>query len=347
MKTIAANLLYQMEKHLDLVLVSVIWQEHSAPRGTGSLMLVNKHGRVSGTIGGGAVERISIETAVQCIDTRESRVITYDLGIKSPEGGVDTGMSCGGNVRVLFQYISSEDIIWRDIAVSLSNMFKEKKSGCLIQKLDGSMPALTDESGTVICGDMDLSACNDLPVSKPLHADKTFTLPVSKPLLTYKVFIMPVSPGERVIIFGAGHCGRALTPILASIGFRVWVYDNRPEYADAEYFPQAEKIICGDFEKIEENVDLTEDDYIVIMTTGHAFDMVCELQALKEDHAYVGMIGSKRKIAAVHARQKAAGIPDDRIATVHTPIGLEIGAETPEEIAVSIAAEMIMVRAQR
>ena len=138
----------------------------------------------------------------------------------------------------------------------------------------------------------------------------------------------------------------ALAPVLNSIGFRTVVMDNRAEFVTEERFPNAEQLVCGDFTKIDEYIEVKDEDYIVVMTSGHAYDYEVEEQILRKKCAYVGVIGSRAKTAAVNEKLRAAGICEDAIQSVHTPIGLSIRAVTPEEIAISIAAELIMVRAE-
>jgi xanthine dehydrogenase accessory factor len=123
--------------------------------------------------------------------------------------------------------------------------------------------------------------------------------------------------------------------------------DNRPEYADPQRFPQAEAVVCGDYTRLKQYFTLTPEDYAIVMTNGHSFDYEAEKQILLGDFAYLGVIGSRKKTAAVNAKLLADGLSQSLLDQVHTPIGLPILAVTPEEIAVSIAAEMILVRARR
>ena len=139
-----------------------------------------------------------------------------------------------------------------------------------------------------------------------------------------KCFTMQLPIGERALIFGAGHISKALVPLLSSVGFRPVVFDDRPQFATRE-----------------------REDYVVIMTNGHEYDFQSQVQVLQHKTAYVGVIGSRKKTAFVNQRLRDAGISDEAIAFVHTPIGTAIKAVTPEEIAVSIAGEMILVRAER
>ena len=165
--------------------------------------------------------------------------------------------------------------------------------------------------------------------------------------LNFDSLSFPLDPPERALLFGGGHIAKALTPILASVDFRVVVMDERPEFATSGRFPNAAQVVCGDFGHLDKFFTFRENDYAVVVTSGHVHDFEVEEQLLRKELAYVGVIGSRKKTAAVNAKLKAAGIPEEKLAQVHTPIGLDIGAVTPEEIAVSIAAEMIRVRAER
>jgi xanthine dehydrogenase accessory factor len=149
------------------------------------------------------------------------------------------------------------------------------------------------------------------------------------------------------VIFGGGHCAQALAPLLHTVGFRVTVFDERAEYACRENFPTAEQIIVGDYTKIGDYLQFTADDYIVVMTNGHSYDLDVQDQILRGDFAYVGVIGSRRKTAAVNQKLRERGVKEAAIERVHTPIGTPIKAVTPEEIAVSIAGELIYTRALR
>ena len=123
------------------------------------------------------------------------------------------------------------------------------------------------------------------------------------------------------------------------------VYDDRPEFSRPELFPQAEEVLCGSFEELERQVTVTPDDYVVIMTRGHQADYEVLTQTLRSGARYLGCIGSRRKLALCRDRLLEAGFTAEEYDRVHAPIGLAIGAETPAEIAVSVTAELIAVRA--
>ena len=164
-------------------------------------------------------------------------------------------------------------------------------------------------------------------------------------ILTDEHFSMPLPIMERVIIFGAGHIAQALTPISSMVNFRITIFDNREEFACKDKFPHAQNVILGDFTKISDYLDLAAEDYCVVVTSGHSYDFEVQKQILRKNLAYIGVIGSKGKIAHTNNLLIKEGISEERLKGIYTPIGTEIKAVTPEEIAVSIAGEMILVRA--
>ena len=151
-------------------------------------------------------------------------------------------------------------------------------------------------------------------------------------------------PPEELVILGGGHIARALVKIAKMIGFRIVVFDNRPGFASTERFPEADRVIIESYEKAEEVLDLGRRSYVVVVTQDHRNDWVCLRQMLKYPLAYLGVIGSRRKTALTREKMLDEGFELSRINNIYMPIGLDIGAETPEEIAISIAAELIKVR---
>ena len=311
MNTIFQTLVYQREKGLEAVLATIIWDDGSAPRGRGSQMLVGREGLLAGTIGGGAVEGQSIAIAQEMLtDGTCSKIREFRL--RRDGSAQSTGMVCGGDVTVYFRRIPAADGAWDTLAAEVLRRVSVREKGWLVQPLDGEMPYLADE-------DADKENC----------------------------FTMPLPVGERALIFGAGHIARALVPLLYTVGFRPVVFDDRPQFATQERFPQADQVICGDFTRIRDYLTVGPEDYVVIMTNGHEYDFQAQVQVLRGETAYVGVIGSRKKTAFVNQRLWEAGIAEEAIAFVHTPVGTAIKAVTPEEIAVSITGEMILVRATR
>ena len=329
MDRIFAKLMYMLEKNLDTMLVTIIADRGSAPRGAGSQMLVGKDGRILGTIGGGAVEGKADAMARQLL--REKRSCCHLFRLHSGDGE-NVGMVCGGDVQVLFQYIPGTSDLWQNLAGKLLEMTAARQPGWLALKTDGSAPSLLAADGQAVLGD---------PVPGQAAPERW------KPIQNQAVFCIPLPIGERAVIFGGGHCAQALAPLLHTVGFRVTIFEEREEYGCRMNFPTAEHIIVGDYTKIAECLQITSEDYVVIMTNGHSFDLEVQDQVLHGDFAYVGVIGSRKKTAAVNQKLRERGVSEEAIARVHTPIGVSIKAVTPEEIGISITGELIYTRALR
>lgn len=158
-------------------------------------------------------------------------------------------------------------------------------------------------------------------------------------------FVKEFKLSNTAYIFGGGHVAYALEPVLRHVDFRTVVIDDREEYANPERYPNAEMTIAVDnFDHAFDDIKTDEDSYIIIVTRGHRGDLQVLRQALKVPHAYLGMIGSRRKNGLLYDTLRKEGVTEEEISGIHAPIGLEIGSETPEEIAISIVGEIIQVR---
>lgn len=307
MQKLFTKLIELLDNKQDAMIVTIIDEAGSSPRGRGSQMLVAASGQLLGTIGGGSVEKTSEQLGLELLQTRKSGIHHYELRKNVKE---DIGMECGGDVTVHFQFVDASIEAWKDLASEIVDRIENKTKAYLTLSLDGEIPTLTDE-----------------------EADDN------------KHFSMSLPIGERAILFGGGHVCKALAPILSSVGFRITVMDEREEFVTTERFPMAEERIVGDYTKIGDYLDIKPDDYIVVMTNGHTHDYDVEEYVLRRETAYVGVIGSAKKTASVNERLREAGVSEDMINYVHTPIGIDIKATTPEEIAISVTGEMVLVRA--
>ncbi|MBS3994687.1 MAG: XdhC family protein [Alkaliphilus sp.] len=158
--------------------------------------------------------------------------------------------------------------------------------------------------------------------------------------LNKSILIEPFIPQPRLIVFGGGHIAKPLSEFASRVGFSVIVIDDRPFFADPARFPEA-KVICENFEKSFEAINLRKSDYVVIITRGHRHDGVVLREVLNHDLSYVGMIGSKRRVSCMREELTEEGFCVNKLNSVHAPIGLDIGAITPDEIAISIVAQLI------
>lgn len=161
-------------------------------------------------------------------------------------------------------------------------------------------------------------------------------------------FVREFKLASTAYIFGGGHVAYALEPVLRHVDFRTVIIDDREEYSNGERYPHAERTIVVDsFDNAFDDIETDDDSYIIIVTRGHRGDLQVLRQALRRPYAYLGMIGSRRKNNLLYDTLREEGVTEQQLSTVHAPIGLSIGSETPEEIAVSIVAEIIQERAKR
>lgn len=320
MKQVISESIAALKQKQPVMLVSVLGNTGSSPRGAGARMAVFEDGHFVGTVGGGAVEHIALDKAVKELKLSQFSQVTYSM-----EGNAhnDTNMICGGTVTLCFQPLKSKDL-----------SVLEKWLGVLEKDCDAWL-MMRLKSRSVA----QFAVYEEGEVPKEIR-------PFSVHTAYYKenLYIEPISRKGTVYVFGGGHVGKALVPVLASVDFRVVVYDHRAYLATPENFPDAKAVLCGEYDHFEEKISLTPDDYVVIMTPGHQADFEVLCQALAKKTAYVGCIGSRNKIATTRKRLLERGFSMDQVSSLHAPIGLDILAETPGEIAISVAAELIRHR---
>lgn len=315
----------------DAALVTVVRSRGSAPRGPGAKMLLSAAGLPTGTTGGGSAEHAAQQAAMRALRERHSGF--HEFVLHNSEAA-DLGMICGGEITVYIQYIAAAQV---DIAAALLAALQAPEDSWLVTRMREDTPwqCAIYTAGGGLTGALALDAAAITP-----HCGGQ---PVW--LAEQSCFIEPLSQSGRACVFGGGHVARALVPVLVGIGFRALVFEDREAFAKRALFPDADAIYLCDFKDFSPQRRLLPADDILIMTRGHQSDFEVLLQALASPAAYIGMMGSRHKIAATKTRVLEAGFSEADFARVHTPIGLSIGAQTPAEIAISIAAELIAHRA--
>lgn len=324
MRKMTRKIIQSIENGNPVVLCTILASSGSSPRGAGARMAVFADGSTVGTVGGGRVELLAAEEAREVLKTGETRLRAFCL---APDQVSSIGMICGGDVTIYYQLLTADDlpVLHRtDEALGAS-----ENSWLYLRIREG------------IVEDFRVVSAQEAAAEPELFKRRA-VYQKGEPL----VYTEPLVRAGRVYLFGGGHVGQALVPVLANIDFRVTVLDNREALANRQTFPQADEVIFTDFSHIYDKVTLTPDDYVVIMTPGHQADFEVLAQVLRSKTRYVGCIGSRHKIARTQQLLREAGISEEMIRSVHMPIGLAIGGETPAEIAISIAAEMIACRAE-
>jgi len=326
-KEIFQVLLQQLQAGQAVILATVVEAQGATPRGAGARMLVGAQGRLCGTIGGGAVEFRSEQLALELLQRQASAEQLFSL---TRDDAQKLGMVCGGSAVVYFQYVSPTDDRTAAVARQAPEWYEADRDFWLVSDVSRG-------------GELSLHSRETAPnwlrpwlkrrLSRVREDDRDF-------------HVEQIGVSGKVYLFGGGHVAQELEPVLSHLGFRCVVLDDRPEFASRELFPSAEQVLCVDFTRLEDYIQVTPADYVCIMTRGHASDTVVEAQVLGKRPRYNGMIGSRAKGAAVRqALEQEYGYTPAEIASIVSPIGLPIGAKTPAEIAISIAAQMITARA--
>ena len=295
------------------VLISIVRSSGSTPRKIGACMLADHNGLLCGTIGGGLLEHRCLQLAATAPAVPRCEQFVLD----NRQAG-SLGMVCGGTADVLFTPLTDP--------LPLRQLLQLHHSGtdaCLALPLHGGAPFCRQDA--VLPGRTVLAS-----------------------LCGQECLLLPLRQSERVYLFGGGHVSCALAELLHRLDFRCLVVDDRTAFCSPDRFPHAEHTVITSYEQLDQVLTgplaPTDSDALCIMTRGHEGDTHAIRFALRTPASYIGLMGSRRKRDALFARLKEEGFPQAS-SRIITPIGLAIGAETPEEIAVSIAAQLIAWRA--
>ena len=298
-----------------VMLVAVVRSTGSTPRAAGALMLAGENGLLGGTVGGGLLEHrcLEIAAAQPAVPHRETFVLD------NRQAG-SLGMVCGGTSEILFTPLTGA----APLEAALDAL-RSRVAAWLCLPLDGAAPLVSQAPG--------------LPKQ-----------PAVTELLGQAVLAVPLTKAERVFLIGGGHVSLELAALLHQLNFRYLVIDDRPAFCSPERFPHAERTLVAPLSALGKTLtgELTPAaaDAFCIMTRGHAGDADATRFALQTPASYIGVMGSRRKRETMFAQLTAEGFSDARRRVV-TPIGLHIDAQTPAEIAVSVAAQLISWRAAR
>ncbi len=329
-------------------LVTLIDKTGSAPRSDGAKMVVRADGSIAGTIGGGLLEASAIEMARKSIYEKRTFIQAFDLTSKD---AATSDMICGGRGEILIDFIDAGENQNHEIFSSAMDIIQSRQKGWLITILENSpegsrginrQQCLVRQDKTLV-GSV---KCNDDLLENLLNGPAKVTLH-SEVYDDQRFLVEPLREGGTVFIFGAGHVSQKIAPLSESVGFRTIVLDDRADYANQDRFNlPVEARVIKDFTKLPE-LEIDEDSYLVIVTRGHMFDKDVLAQVLHSGAAYIGMIGSRTKRDLIYKELMEQGFTADELAQVRCPIGTAIGAESPEELGISIVGELIRERADR
>jgi xanthine dehydrogenase accessory factor len=335
------------------VLATIIVQKGSAPRGIGTRFLIMEDGSFVGTIGGGLLEHQVLEEAKGVFTSHSPKRVAFFL---AGTDVAETDMICGGDVEVLLEPIPPGDSDNLQMLKRAVEIGQRGGSGILATVINEDEWPKEKVAKMFLGSDGQRigSLHGHQEIEDRLLEGMDQILGQRQPnIITYKdangnaleVFVEPLVSDPTLYVFGGGHVSTQIVPLAKRVGFKVVVVDDRPEFADSGRFPEATEVWQEAFEGVVDRFPIDESSYLVIVTRGHIHDKTVLEQALKSPAKYIGMIGSRRKRNMIYEKLLEGGFKQDDLERVHSPIGIDIRAETPEEIAVSIVAELIRVRA--
>lgn len=341
------------------VLATIIRTRGSVPREVGAKMVVPREGQPFGTIGGGCGEGEVLRRAYPLFDQNvPPRIVQVDL---TGEFDQDVIQVCGGLMDVALDLWKPEE--HRELVHALAEATRARRPTALVTAINPveSLPAgaksclSLEQNGTVCTPALSLNPATVRAFATSVSAGtpQLFSISPQGEIVEDAVargqdwprVFVDVQPGlQTLIIVGAGHIAQPLCEVGHLLGFRTVVIDDRWAFANRERFPHATDIRVGAFEETLNSLDINEHSYVVVVTRGHVWDEASVKAVLRRNPAYVGMIGSKRRAKTTLERLGEQGYRPEELSRIHTPLGLDIAAETPAEIAVAIAAELIQVR---
>ena len=343
------------------MLITILSRRGSVPRKEGAHLLLKGDGTRMGTIGGGGLEAEALRLARECLHSKTGYLQSFTL----VEGDDPSDMVCGGNVTVYIEPVTLEDA---SIYTFVTEALNVSLPCCLIRLLSrrgegtprmaqGPRGATRADGKFLFSTSMgEKTEHQRLTWAQVLLKDGEETIRILSPeILGFSskfpwdmVVFEILHTFSRLVIFGGGHLSKALCTMASLCRFHVEVFDDRAEFANKTRFPEATRAFhIPNYQEIPTLVGLDPHSFVVIATRGHRFDEIVLSQVISHDLPYIGMVGSRQKNAIVFERLRDQGVSPTALDHVHAPIGLSIGSETPEEIAVSILAELIQVRAQR
>ncbi len=311
-------------------LATIIKKTGAAPREEGAKMFIGDDGRFFGTVGGGCVEAEVWQAAKNVARTHLVKLLHYRMDGKLVE---NEGMICGGNVDIFLEPVSGR---YRDLYKEVRDLEKGGRKGLIVTSFSEMAfhKSLLRDDGSILGDSLD----------QPFEEVVRSHIDARRPVVDEGRIIEPLLSSSLLYLFGAGHISQYVARIASMVDFNIVVIDDRADFASRERFPEAQEIIVQEFAEVFDRITFHGSEYVAILTRGHKHDALVLEGVMQHPTRYVGMIGSKRKIKLVMDHLKGLGFEEEALRSVHAPIGLAIRAQTPQEIAVSIVAELIEVR---
>ncbi|AXE83115.1 XdhC family protein [Streptomyces atratus] len=329
-------------------LATVVSVRGSAPRAPGAMMAVTADGAVAGSVSGGCVEGAVYEVAGEVLATGSPQLQTYGI---SDDEAFGVGLTCGGTIEVFVRSFASAadrdrlrevaDSIGRGEPVAVATVIsgEAEPGACLVVRARTTQGTLGDEG-------LDSAVTDDARglLAQGATGALRYGAHGERRMQEVSVFVQTYAPPPRMLVFGAIDHAAATARMGSFLGYRVTVCDARPAFATRERFPTADEVICAWPHTYLRATDIDERTVICVLTHDPKFDVPLLVAALRTPAAYIGVMGSRRTHLDRAARLREAGVDAAELARLASPVGLDLGARTPEETAVSIAAEIIQHR---
>ena len=338
----------QLEKGAPVVVATVVRTKGSTPQKPGAKLLVRSDGSGVGTLGGGCVEG-DIWFAAKQLMSRGGAAQYRDY-LLNEDLAAEDGLVCGGTMYFLIDPVY-EPGEYLSYAAEIDNAYQGGPSvalASLITSADGESASTGQKlfvredgstEGTLGSAELDEEAAKKARALM-VHGRNDYV--VSEDGTEY--FLEAYTTPPQLVLCGGGHVSKAIAPLAKSLGFRVYITDDREEFANEERFPEADILITQKPEDAIPQLPINPNTFIIIATRGHRYDNVALEAAVRTSARYVGLLGSKRKTILIYEDLMRSDVPIERIKEIRSPVGLDIHARTPEEIAVSIMAEVLMFR---
>jgi xanthine dehydrogenase accessory factor len=341
MRDVLRRLTDALQRGREQVVCQVVETRGSTPQKAGALMVVDPLGGQSGTLGGGCVEAEVKQKALRRIGQPGAEVHSFVL---DHDYAWADGLICGGKMVIATEsFRGPESLAYFQAYQALLEAGEGFTEAVAI---DGERSGLA--VGTRFLFDHEgrpaASWPSGTPATEPLQSGLVPLTERPKPAVRGGFALLPTLPRVRLVVVGAGHVGQAVAALAAQTDFEVWIVDDRHQYANADRFPAAAKIIVGPIDEVLPALEITPQTYALIVTRGHGHDQEALYHLAPTAAAYVGLIGSRRKIRLILDSLRESGISETSLARVTAPVGFDIGSQTVPEIAISIVAELIARR---
>ncbi len=335
-----------------VAVATIVRTRGSSPREVGARMLIRPDGATDGTVGGGCGEAEVWRAALEVMADEQPRMVVVDL---TNDIGLNTDGVCGGIMDIFVEpWNAASD--GQDLSSAVLEAIAERRAALTVTVVArsrgvpvalGQRALIVDDKlrrGSFDWPELEARVLADAPAVVVDGRSQVRTYGGLATAGQVSLFFDLALPRPTLIVFGAGHVAVPMAHVGSLLDFEVVIVDDRASFARADRFPSADRIVVEDFETALDELPMTPSTYVVLVTRGHAHDVRVLRKIISTPAAYIGMIGSRRRVYAVFKLLRDEGVAVDDLLRIHAPIGLDIKTETPGEIAVSVGAELLKVR---